>query len=154
MMSSEVTHECTHQLRLMKHTLADHAPCTDQVRVVQMPIKPVPASRPRVSKYGTYYGKKYTGWRNEVRRLLPQFDEPLHQPLIVTVEIRILRPRTSKLDYPGGDVDNYVKGIFDAINDNKTIWNDDKQIIGTWIDKQWAQDEESEGTTVVIYPIL
>jgi Holliday junction resolvase RusA-like endonuclease len=58
------------------------------------------------------------------------------------------------LDYPGGDVDNYVKGIFDAINDNKTIWNDDKQIIGTWIDKQWAQDEESEGTTVVIYPIL
>ena len=52
--------------------------------------QPVPASRPRVTRWGTYYGKNYTRWRKAADDLLKEakglHDEPI---AIITVNKRL-----------------------------------------------------------------
>ena len=37
---------------------------------IRLELNPVPASRPRVSKWGTYYGKRHQAFRSEALDLL------------------------------------------------------------------------------------
>ena len=110
---------------------------TCSVIELDIPIDPVPASRPRVSRWGTYYGKKYTTFRKDVEKFLKGVAlKVLAGPLFVVIEIHCRKPRTSKLDYPKPDVDNYAKGVLDALN--KKAWNDDSQIVGLVVTKEWS----------------
>ena len=34
--------------------------------VLDIPLPPVPASRPRVTRYGTFYGKRYNDFKNDL----------------------------------------------------------------------------------------
>jgi Holliday junction resolvase RusA-like endonuclease len=58
------------------------------------------------------------------------------RPLYVDLECYITKPKTTKLTMPRGDIDNYQKAVFDAMNDN--LWTDDKLIQAVYAVKQWS----------------
>jgi Holliday junction resolvase RusA-like endonuclease len=108
---------------------------------VFIPVVPVPASRPRVSKWGTYYGKTYKLFRSQMRAWLekhwtPRPFEIERGPLVVTVFALVPKPKTTKRSWPKGDVDNYAKAVLDALNG--WVWEDDDQILTLHVYKQWV----------------
>ena len=105
--------------------------------------EPVPAARPRVSKWGTYYPKKYKDFKAElVEKIKAEWNGamkralPITGPIALTIFIHCTKPRTSKLDYPGPDVDNFAKAVMDAANG--TVFEDDKQVIDLHVSKRWV----------------
>lgn len=97
---------------------------------IWVPVEPVPASRPRVTRWGVYYGKRYTNFRKEVSEILGRTDLPkglpLAGPLKATVKFFVTKPRTSSRKWPNGDLDNYLKTL-DSFNG--ILWDDDDQIL-------------------------
>jgi len=111
--------------------------------LLDVPCEPVPCPRPRVSKFGSYYPPRYRNWKkdfgSQVARIAPfvsGVDLPLQKTLSVSIEVYCTRPKTSKLDFPKPDIDNYVKGVLDACN--KLIWTDDSQITQLQARKSWG----------------
>ena len=101
-----------------------------------LPLDPVPASRPRVTRWGAYYGKRYTEFRKRGNEILANLSTlvlspsnadlfPLYGVLEVTAIFNVVKPRTSKLSIPRGDVDNYFKTLDIC---NGIVWGDDQQI--------------------------
>lgn len=108
-------------------------------------VEPVAASRPRVrviSKNRTvaYYTGKYKTFKEEVAPDIVKlcvndmFDKGI--PLAVWTDFCPSRPRTSKLDYPNPDIDNYLKAMFDVLNG--TTWHDDRQVVEVHACKKWS----------------
>jgi len=113
---------------------------------VRLEVNPVPASRPRVSKWGTYYGKRHQAMRSEAVALLSSMREqgflpakPMSGSLRVWVAFAVKRPKTSKLNTPRGDIDNYLKILLDCCNG--IVWEDDIQIENICAHKDFADDE-------------
>lgn len=116
--------------------------------------KPVPASRPRVSRWGTFYGKNYTNWRKEAADILNGMPESrLEGPLFVITKVVCPKPKTSKRDYPRGDTDNYEKAVWDSITSSDVGWIDDDQIVINLTYKRFAEQGEACGVYVSIYQI-
>ena len=115
---------------------------------IRLELNPVPASRPRVSKWGTYYGKRHQAFRSEALDLLSGMREegvlpevPMSGKLRVWVVFSIKKPKTTKLATPRGDIDNYMKLLLDCCNG--IIWEDDQQIAQINAFKNYASDEGS-----------
>lgn len=108
--------------------------------VLIIPVTPVPASRPRVTRWGTYYGKTYSKFRKDAKVALDGvYDgEPLSGGLEVSLWFYCKKPKTTRRVEPRGDVDNYVKAILDSCNEK--IWEDDDQILRLTARKRWADD--------------
>lgn len=104
-----------------------------------MHLNPVPASRPRVTRWGTYYSKTYKTWMQEADKAIPQADHMITGHVRVRVRFYIEKPRTSKLSRPRGDIDNYLKAILDAIT-KKGYWQDDDEIVSLTADKAFTTD--------------
>lgn len=102
---------------------------------------PVPASRPRVTRWGTYYSKTYTKWMKAAVAEVVVASAALTGALSVTVYAICERARTSKLQFPKGDCDNYAKGPLDVLT-KKQYWGDDKQITHLVVRKRFAADGE------------
>jgi Holliday junction resolvase RusA-like endonuclease len=119
--------------------------------------QPVPASRPRVSKFGTYYSKTYNQWMKESWKYVDTFDAlPTDRPLIVMVEAVFEKAKSSKLDYPTPDVDNLAKGPLDQINKltkathgERGVWDDDKQVVFLVATKRFAEPGEEPGFRIL-----
>ena len=78
-------------------------------------LKPVPASRPRVTRWGTYYLKTYKNYKDAAHAAIPVCTErTLDCELGATVEFICYRPKSTKMVSPRGDIDNHLKAIFDA----------------------------------------
>lgn len=113
--------------------------------------EPVPASRPRVTRFGTYYGKNYTKWMKDSWHYVSSLDSlPTDRPIIVMLEAVVTKPRTSKLSHPRADVDNYAKGPLDLITKaaketGRGVWEDDRQIVFMGISKRFAEPGEDPG---------
>ena len=113
--------------------------------------QPCPASRPRVSKFGTYYGKTYSRWMKDSWKSVDTLQSiPTDRPVIVMVEAVYQKPKTSKLDYPRADVDNLMKGPLDQITKlaketSRGIWQDDNQILLAVTSKRFAEAGEEPG---------
>tara|TARA_R100000458_G_C8022306_1_gene81495 strand:- start:39 stop:428 length:390 start_codon:yes stop_codon:yes gene_type:complete len=113
---------------------------------IEIPITAVPASRPRVTRWGVYFGKNYTRFKKEAKEIIPKIlkesgvTKPLTQPLEIKFVFELKKPRTSKLDFPRGDVDNYVKAIQDSLNG--FLYEDDKQIIKLTAEKTWSKEDK------------
>ena len=102
---------------------------------IRIPIRPVPASRPRVPRYGKpYFPKTYKLWRENASIAIPDSSMRVAAPVSVTVLFAIPRAKTSKLIVPVGDGDNYEKALYDLLQ-KKGYLDDDK-----WITSgQWAK---------------
>jgi Holliday junction resolvase RusA-like endonuclease len=118
-----------------------------EYREIFLPVEPTPASRPRVSKWGVYYGKNYERFRREVRDVIHDMDlsDNLKGPLVVLLEFVVSPPKTTKRDYPRGDVDNYAKGPLDSLTSHAGVWDDDDQIVTMSVHKRYAADGEEAG---------
>lgn len=118
------------------------------------PLNPVPASRPKFSKYGTHYGKAHTAYVQEFRALdLDLFSwpsEPLTGLLTVKLIFRVAKPRTSRLVVPHPDIDNLSKLILDCLTDTDRLWNDDRQVAELYALKRFTEPDEEAGTLVTV----
>ena len=126
-----------------------------------LPCDPIPAPRPRATARGrfasVYHPPEYTRWKEgvaeAVRGVNDRPPEPLSVPLVVTVEVFVERPKTTKLTHPGPDIDNYAKGVLDAITQSGLIWADDKHVVDLRISKAWCDDTNPcPGFAVTVTP--
>lgn len=116
----------------------------------KFPINPIAASRPRVSKFGAYFTGPYKKFRSAaamvINQVLGRNFTPLNTKLAVDIRCYVTRPKSTKLEYPRADVDNYSKSILDSLNGK--LWDDDSQIWALFISKEWA-DQGEEGYFIV-----
>lgn len=108
-------------------------------------VEPVAASRPRIRVLGknrtmAYYSGKYKDFKEkhapDIVNLCVKETFNKGIPLSLWVDFYVTKPKTSKLDWPNPDIDNYLKAIFDVLND--VAWDDDKQIIEVHASKSWT----------------
>ena len=96
-----------------------------------------------MTRWGTYYGKKYTEFRKSAVEVVSDIVSPsgITLPLLGELEVwaafYVRSPKTSKLKHPRGDIDNYLKTL-DIING--VVWKDDVQIVKIHGEKAWATE--------------
>lgn len=125
----------------------------------RLAIEPMPTPRPRarcISVPGRkpiasfYSPKEYQDWQKEAARLLAKIEAfPVEGTCIVSITCAVTKPKTTKLPCPKPDVDNYAKGILDAITKDGRFWADDTQVRMLMVSKLWA-DPGNEGVYVTI----
>ncbi len=119
--------------------------------MITIKINPVPASRPRVTRWSTYYGKKYTAFRREIKSLIPKMDL-VRGAVMATQIFYVQMPKgwseKKKLELDGqwcnnnADIDNYEKALFDALNGR--AYHDDSQAVASNSAKFWAREGRIE----------
>lgn len=116
-------------------------------------IAPVVASRPRVTRWGTYFAKKYSTFREEFAELLTDYKAvPLEGLLSVRLDFYVQLPKSmsnkKKLEKEGmhcdnnADVDNYIKAALDSLEGH--YYNNDKQIVIIRGRKYWSENGRIE----------
>lgn len=116
-------------------------------------INPIAASRPRISQFGAYFSGPYKKFRLEANDVVLNTIGNSHNifnegVLTVVIELFVTKPKTTILDFPRPDVDNYAKAILDVCNEK--IWDDDQRITNLVVSKSWANlDEEGYFTLSV-----
>lgn len=121
---------------------------TSKVELI-VELAPVPASRPRVSKWGTYFTGTYKQWRKDADETIPEAGAPMSGNLSVCLDLVATKPKTTKRDNPRGDIDNYIKAVLDALT-KKGYWHDDDQIVHLYAHKRWPNPQEAPHFRVVI----
>jgi len=74
--------------------------------------------------------------------------------VVAIIEHIVARPKTTKREWPRGDVDNFAKATLDALSKRKLGWSDDDQVIALVSLKRFANPDEVPHTLVWIYPVL
>ena len=116
-----------------------------------IPLNPVPASRPRVGRWGVHYLKTYATWKKQAVLFLPDEDEPMFTgPLAVLTEFIVKKPKTTKRAFPRGDTDNYEKAAWDAVTQCGAVWTDDDLILTNLSHKRFANEGEEPNTRLLI----
>ncbi len=118
-----------------------------------LPHPPVPAARPRVSRWGTYYPTTYRNWRLDTDASLVRFDRPVTPvlgPVYVTMYSVCKRPKKLTRVWPRGDVDNFSKAVLDAVTRSKLVWKDDDQVQILNVGKRYAEEEEEPHTYIMV----
>ena len=105
---------------------------------IKLHLQPVPASRPRVTRWGTYYLKTYQEWMDVAMASVPEAQFKFPGQVKVHMTFGIQKARTSKLARPHGDIDNYEKGIYDILT-KKGYWLDDVEITKHTVQKIFVQ---------------
>ncbi len=118
-------------------------------------ISPVPASRPRVTRWGTYYGKKYKQFKLEMGLLVLESDKNNSvNPItwldgLISADMTFFVPmakswsnkkkssKNGQFCDNNSDLDNYEKAILDSLNG--VYFHDDKQIVQQSSQKIWAE---------------
>ena len=112
-------------------------------------INPVPASRPRVSRWSTYYPKKYTKFKKDMEALTSELKTTLSEkPVSVELEFGIMMPKSwskkkkEELNNTycsnNSDIDNYIKAILDSLNG--VVYVDDKQVVEIFAKKIYCDE--------------
>lgn len=128
---------------------------------IMLPIKPVPASRPRVTRWGTYYLKTYKAYKDAAHEAIPVCTEPtLDCELGVTIEFICHKPKSTTMVSPRGDIDNHMKAILDAVVGQaatkkqkcrlKKYIRDDELISHADVRMRYAQPNEEPCTIITV----
>lgn len=89
-----------------------------------------------------YSPADYKKWQEEAAGLLAEIDAVYHEgPVEVVLTCYSTRPKTTKLNHPKPDVDNYAKGVLDVITKDGRFWHDDSQVQKLTVSKQWTDDD-------------
>lgn len=101
-------------------------------------LAPVPAARPKVGRWSTYYPARYQAWKDAA----PQFITPLpaqvlDEPVGLVLEIVCKRPKKITRSTPVGDIDNLTKAVMDAIT-AAGVWTDDDLVAELQVIKRYA----------------
>lgn len=125
---------------------------------ITIPLDPIPCPRPRIRVIGkfasAYYPAAYKTWKERARELLVERNTrkvPLTGPLMLDVRFYVTRPKTTKLDHPKPDVDNYLKSLMDACT-AAGVWEDDAQVVYIVARKEWAAPGEQGLIAFTIQP--
>ncbi len=121
---------------------------TSKLHVIS--VEPVPASRPRVPRFGRpYYTGRYKSFREELEEWIEANDlpEPLDGALSCVVVFVCKRPKKLTNPYPRGDVDNYLKAVFDSLQGHAFMF-DDKQVSVVLAIKRYAKPGEEPHITI------
>ena len=98
-----------------------------------LPIAPVPKARPRFAHGRAYSDPKSVAFENEFIYLALKHrpEKPLSCDIALVLTFTIERPPSVKRPFPSvrPDLDNYVKGVKDAMN--KVFYIDDAQVVAT-----------------------
>lgn len=124
---------------------------------------PVPASRPRVTKFTTYYPKAHMAHKKFLEDALSAV-EPLAFVGPVSVKFKFVMPPYKTSDHPvhRADVDNLSKLPLDCMTDAtvdgekegpKKFWIDDCFVVDLHSLKRFANEGEEPHTVVAITPI-
>ncbi len=119
---------------------------------LRIKINPVSASRPRVFRNGGVgYSKSYTRWRKEFAKLFPDSSvESIGRgPFVVVLEHVFQKPKSTKMAFPRGDLDNLDKGPLDGLQKAGLI-KDDNDVTGLMSTKRWTREGEEGHTDVII----
>ena len=129
---------------------------TDEGWDITVPLPPVPASRPRVTRWGTYYLKTYATWKEEAERLLEEFSVPdlFTGPVFTVTAFEVKRPKKLTRPHPHPDLDNFEKAIFDAVSKSECLWHDDDQIVAALSYKKYADPGEEPQTKLHVQEFL
>jgi Holliday junction resolvase RusA-like endonuclease len=135
--------------------MKQEAVVANHLATIVIPLEPLPASRPRVTKWGTYIAKPYKQWIDAALKLVPEGTLWLDktQPLLVVTTAVCTKARTSKLMTPRMDVDNTAKAALDIITKIGGYWDDDNQIVHLVTTKRFAAPGEAAQTTVSIFSL-
>jgi len=118
--------------------------------------KPLPAPRPRFSKYGTYNKKEYTEYKQKIAWMYKARGGKLHDGKVnIAIDFFFAVPkgwskkkRENMSEYlPRADVDNLAKAILDALNG--VAYKDDKQVASLFARKQYCNCESGVIVEVV-----
>lgn len=99
-----------------------------------------------------YTDKPYREWLDQAEALLRQHPMPeewdASLPMELEAVFQVLRPKTSKLQYPKPDIDNYDKSLMDAITQAGHIWLDDSQVIHLSTGKVFVDQPDQQGVVI------
>ena len=120
---------------------------------VEFDIVPIPASRPRVTRWATYYGKKYSKFKEEMEVLtkgtkFTPFGGNVYASLTFYIKIPKSWSKKKKEAKNGAycdnnaDIDNYCKAILDCLNG--IYYVDDKQIVMLKAVMFWSDNPKIE----------
>ncbi len=112
-------------------------------------INPVPASRPRVSRWSTYYPKKYTKFKQDMEALTSELNTTLSEKLVrVEIDFMIKIPvswskkKKQELNNTycsnNSDIDNYIKALLDSLNG--VFFIDDRQVVEIFARKIYSNE--------------
>lgn len=122
---------------------------------VKFNIIPVPASRPRVTRWSTYYGKKYTQFKKDMAVMTADIKTiPMTGNIFAELQFNVPIPKSwskKKKEAKNGaycdnhaDIDNYCKAILDSLNN--IYYDDDKQIVMLKATMLWATEPSIDCT--------
>ena len=113
-----------------------------------IPITPMGAPRPRVTRNGTYNDPKYTNYKKAIALIAKtKFKTPSITPIYMQIEFFFTIPKSwtkkkresAKWHIIKPDTDNLAKGVKDALNGIAYV--DDAQVCSIKIRKQYAQTD-------------
>lgn len=128
----------------------------------EIPLKPTPASRPRVTKRGaTYYPKAHEQYKQALKAALMEL--PAFRTFdLVLVKMLFVMPRYKTSDYPThrADLDNLAKLPMDTMTkslddptDEATFryWQDDSLVVSLQTAKRFVGSGEEPHTKVQVF---
>ena len=116
-------------------------------------ITPVPASRARVTRWSTYFPKKYTQFRKQFAELLDDITTQTNDGLLsVNLDFYVQIPKswskkkTKEMEgrycSNNADLDNYCKAVLDGLEGR--YYENDKQVVMIRARKFYSKDARIE----------